>query len=316
MTLSNLSERNVAIYWIDLDGKEQFVKRLTPGQSYKQDTFIGHVWRVRDEASGEIVKDVVVKNRAPSAMILILDAAALGPTLVPTITLPPPPALITDIGGCTVADPGYSGYDKFCAIDNIKILAHEKVQDKAIQQAWYIVSNMLAARPDVREQLSNRGTQVLIIGIGGDVSDLPPGAFIDPDDAYAVAEGSATPFVITGEGNLLCRSDDYYGYNILIHEFAHTMHLGGFNIVEQDFDRELSALYSQAMAEGMWQGHYAATDKLELWAEGVVMYFDASPVNYENHYVNRKAEFKEYDPDFYALVEETFCGLEWSPVCP
>ena len=109
---------------------------------------------------------------------------------------------------------------------------------------------------------------------------------------------------------------NYYGYSVMVHEMALSIHMVGLNAVELGFDDRLAKLYSNAVSSGLWQGHYAATDKFEYWAEGVGMYFDASPVNYDNHYVNTKAELQEYDPEFYALIENIFRGLEWIPTCP
>jgi hypothetical protein len=86
LVLSNTSDRNLAIYWLNLNGEEEFAKRLTPGQSYTQETFVEHAWRVRDEASGEIVKDIVVKSRETNLPILVPSSIANLPTLEPTPT--------------------------------------------------------------------------------------------------------------------------------------------------------------------------------------------------------------------------------------
>jgi Mlc titration factor MtfA (ptsG expression regulator) len=109
---------------------------------------------------------------------------------------------------------------------------------------------------------------------------------------------------------------EYQGYSVTAHEFAHSIHMVGLNSVEPGFDNRLATAYSAAMSAGKWEDHYAATNKYEYWAEGVVMYFEASPTNYENHPVNTKAELQEYDPDLYSLVEEIFRGFEWTLNCP
>ncbi|MBC8330782.1 MAG: hypothetical protein H8E28_02265 [Anaerolineae bacterium] len=174
---------------------------------------------------------------------------------------------------------------------------------------------MLASRPDVKEQLSNRGVEVMIFPAGKDDSDLP---VRDVDGAFAFTDDDASPVAITGENNLLCvgGQQNYQGHSVLVHELAHSIHLVGLKTVEPNFDSQLSALYNQSIADGKWQGSYAATDKYEYWAEGVGFYFDASPTNYRNHYVNTSAELQEHDPDLYNLISDTFRGLEWSPVCP
>jgi hypothetical protein len=312
LALSNLSKRNVEVYWINFEGEEEFYKRLSPGQAYDQETFIGHIWRVRDEASGEIVEEVEVKSRDTNVPIII--AGDLGPTLEPTLT--PTPIVVVGSEGCQIADvPSISSsyYDKTCSYGGIEILASEEVDDRALKQAWNIVANMLASRPDITETLSNRGVQVFIFPRGGNMNDLP----IGENEAFAVAQQGANPYVITGEANLLClRSSSYYGHNVLVHELAHQVHYSQLDGVDIVFDKTLSELYGDAISAGKWSGHYAATDRFEYWAEGVVFYFDASPVNYRNHYVNTKAELQEYDPELFALIEETFRGFVWSPSCP
>jgi alpha-glucosidase len=175
---------------------------------------------------------------------------------------------------------------------------------------------MLAPRPDIAEILSNRGVQVLIYP-GADVNDLPE-MLNSNDDFIGQANYDATPWISTGEGNLLCWPGRvyFYGNNVLVHELAHQMHFSHLDGNDPAFDKKLAELYNAAMDEDKWSGHYAATNRKEYWAEGVVMYFDASPTNYENHYVNTKAELQEYDPDLYALIEETFRGFVWTPSCP
>jgi hypothetical protein len=312
LALSNLSKRNVEVYWINFEGEEELYKRLSPGQAYDQETFVGHIWRVRDEASGEIVDEVEVKSRDANVQIII--AGDLGPTLEPTLT--PTPGIVEGSEGCQIADvPSISSsyYDKTCSYGGIEILASEEVDDRALMQAWNIIANMLAPRPDIAEILSNRGVQVLIFPRGGNMDDLPVGE----NDAFAVAQKGPNPYVITGEANLLClASSSYYGYNVLIHELAHQIHYSRLDGNSSVFDQKLSALYNDAINDDKWSGHYAATNRNEYWAEGVVMYFDASPINYENHYVNTKAELQEYDPEFHAFIEEAFRGFVWMPDCP
>jgi hypothetical protein len=313
LALSNLSKRNVEVYWINFEGEEEFYKRLSPGQAYDQETFIGHIWRVRDEASGEIVEEVEVKSRDTNVPIII--AGDLGPTLEPTLT--PTPVVVVGSEGCQIAEvPSVSSsyYDKTCSYGGIEILASEEVDDRALKQAWNIVANMLAPRPDIAETLSNRGLRVLIYPVG-DPNDLPETA--KKEDGYVGwASDGAAPWISTGEGNLLCWSgENMPGYNVLVHELAHQIHYALMNGGDPAFDKTLSALYSDAISAGKWSDHYAATNEREYWAVATTFYFDASQT-YHYNYVNTKAELQEYDPELFALIEETFRGFVWTPSCP
>jgi alpha-glucosidase len=241
-------------------------------------------------------------------------AGDLGPTLEPTLT--PTPGIVEGSEGCQITEPNRSYYGKTCSYGSIEILASEKVDDRALKQAWNIIANMLAPRPDIAETLSNRGLRVLIYPVG-DPYDLPEMLTDGGDNAAGRASDGASPWISTGEGNLLCWSGATMpGYNLLVHELAHQLHFALRNGGDPAFDKTLSALYSDAIDAGKWSGHYAATNRKEYWAEGTTFYFDASPTNYGNLFVNTRAEMQEYDPDLYALIEETFRGFTWSPSCP
>ena len=57
---------------------------------------------------------------------------------------------------------------------------------------------------------------------------------------------------------MLCfRRDRYHGENILIHEFAHTIHLAGLGTDYNKFNQELESLYQSALEAGLWENTYA-----------------------------------------------------------
>ncbi len=316
LVLSNSSERNIAVFWVDYEGQEQYTRRLTPGQAYTQETTVGHVWRVRDEASGELIDEITVRNRETNRPILISPAKAdaMGPTLEPTAT--PTPFVTGDDAQCEIVDPGGTYFEKACYVDGIRILAPAKVSDAAMQKAWLIVVNMLVARPDIREQLSNRRTEVQIYARGDSVSDLPSASDFQEDGwTEGLADRDGKPLAAIGEANLLCSSKARM-MELFIHEFAHVIHTSGLSAVDPGFDDALAAAYSAAMQADTWKNHYAATDKFEYWADGVMMYFNGYRIARSGEYINTKPELQEYDPDLYSLVEETFRGFEWTPPCP
>jgi hypothetical protein len=75
------------------------------------------------------------------------------------------------------------------------------------------------------------------------------------------------------------------------------------------FDEKLKELHAQALANGKWKGTPAVHDRVEYWAEGVLAYFDAAgtgmaPTDAEHPITTREA-LKAYDPDLFALVDET-----------
>ena len=63
---------------------------------------------------------------------------------------------------------------------------------------------------------------------------------------------------------LAYEGDPYHAENILIHEFAHNIHLVGLATVDPKFDDRLKEAYQQAMKEGLWEGKYASTNRAGL----------------------------------------------------
>ncbi len=75
------------------------------------------------------------------------------------------------------------------------------------------------------------------------------------------------------------------------------------------FDEKLKELHAKALSAGKWKGTPAIHDRVEYWAEGVLAYFDAAgngmtPTDADHPITTREA-LKHYDPDLFALVDET-----------
>ena len=84
--------------------------------------------------------------------------------------------------------------------------------------------------------------------------------------------------------------DPYAAECILIHEFAHNIHLRGMVNVDPTFDTRLKATYDAAMKAGLWKGKYAGTNHHEYFAEGVQSWFDNNRENDHDHnHVNTRA---------------------------
>jgi hypothetical protein len=75
------------------------------------------------------------------------------------------------------------------------------------------------------------------------------------------------------------------------------------------FDERLKTIYDGAMSKGRWKGTPAVQDRVEYWAQGVLAYFNAvgtgmTPTDADHPIATREA-LREYDPDLFALVDET-----------
>ncbi len=204
------------------------------------------------------------------------------------------------------------------------IVASSKVNPYALKEAAYIIDLMLAKRPDVRDAMIKSGARLSILAWNEFTCDQPewewlaampvagfPGVSTrDYRNARARGMGGSLtdPFCSCAEENLLAYAGDPYSTeNILIHEFAHNMHLRGLVNVDPTFDSRLKAAYDAAMKAGLWKGKYASVNHHEYFAEGVQSWFDNNRENDHDHnHVNTRAELIAYDAGLAAICREVF----------
>ncbi len=209
-------------------------------------------------------------------------------------------------------------YKKCVNVKGFPIVGSEKVSDDALKEAGYIVSQMLAGRDDVREALVKNHVRLAIMAYNERTTQIPEHSDLTPSkywDRRARGLGATPerPAVSAAEENLLeFEGDPYKGENILVHEFAHAIHLMGLNAVDPEFQPKLEKTYQSAMKQGLWKGTYAATNVAEYWAEGVQSYFDCnqSP-NHDHNGVNTREKLAQYDPDFAELIASVFPNKAW-----
>ena len=208
-------------------------------------------------------------------------------------------------------------YTKYVDANGYPIVASEKVNDYALKEAAYLVNLMLARRPDVRAAMVKSGSRLCIIAHNEFTTDLPEWAKMKPTDYWDARArgtgGSATdPLCSCGEENLLAYPGDPYAAEcILIHEFAHNIHLRGMVNVDPTFDARVKAAYDSAMKAGLWKGKYASVNHHEYFAEGVQSWFDNNRVNDHDHnHVHLRSQLIEYDPGLAALCREVFGDTE------
>lgn len=217
-------------------------------------------------------------------------------------------------------------YHKYVDAGGIPVISSEKVEDRALLVAKEIVEEMLGHRGDLLEAMRTRGAYVGIMSRDEVTTDIPEHAHLanDPNTdwdqrARGLGGTPSSPITTAGEENLLCLVfDRYRGENILVHEFAHAVHLIGLDMIEPTIHEELQALYDAALGEGLWADTYAATNREEYWAEGVQSWFDVNqdPQEGVHNHVDTRAELKDYDPSLAAVVERFMGDKGWRPECP
>lgn len=204
-------------------------------------------------------------------------------------------------------------YKKYVSAHGYPIVSSATVDDFALKEAAYLVDIMLARRPDVRQAMIESGSRLIIEAYNEFSTDIPEYAHMTPKDFWdARARGFGgsqdDPVCSCGEENLLCYpGDPYFTENILIHEFAHNIHLRGMVRVDPTFDDRVQAAYDQAMRNKLWAGKYPSVNHHEYFAEGVQSWFNNNrSFDHDHNHVDTRSELREYDPALAALCEEVF----------
>lgn len=204
-------------------------------------------------------------------------------------------------------------YTKYVSARGYPVIAFERVNDYALKEAAWLIDMMLQHRPDIRKAMIASGSRFIVIPYDSFTTDIPEYAHLKPKDYWDVRArglgGSPTdPVCSSGEENLLAFTGDPYAAEcILIHEFAHNIHLRGLNRIDPTFDERLEKVYQRAMKAGLWKGKYATVNRMEYFAEGVQSWFDNNRENDHDHnHVNTRRELLVYDPELAELCREVF----------
>ena len=208
-------------------------------------------------------------------------------------------------------------YQKYTNASGYPIVSSEKVNDYALKETAYLIDMMLAKRPDVRAAMIKAGSRMIVMAHDEFTTDIPEHSHLTPKgywDARARGLGGSKtePVCSCAEENVLAfEGDPYSTENIVIHEFAHNIHLRGMINVDSSFDSRLEATYDNAMAAGLWEKKYASVNHAEYFAEGVQSWFDNNrQPDHDHNHVDTRAELKEYDPGLAAICEEVFGDTE------
>lgn len=298
LQIINGSRQIVDVFWLKAETERLIHGSVAPGKDTIISTTLGHRFVVvgRDDRA-----EMTVTSRVP----------------VQAVRFDPP-----DPDGV----PAF--YTQRLAANGYPIVASAKVNPYALREAAWLVDLLLAKRPDVRAAMIASGSRLCILAWNEFTTDLPEWTWLadrrvpgfeaiapkDYHDARARGLGGSRtdPFVSCAEENLLAYPGDPYAAEcILIHEFAHNIHLRGMVNVDPTFDARVEAAYDAAMQAGLWKGKYAGVNHHEYFAEGVQSWFDNNRENDHDHnHVNTRAELLEYDPALAALCREVFGDTE------
>lgn len=221
-----------------------------------------------------------------------------------------------------------SFYKRYLNANGIHIVCSQKVPDAAILKAYEIVTFMTNDLPKpVLKNMQNHGVRVGVMGRYEGTTDIPEHAYLKDDTtlnwdlrARGLGGDLDLPLTTCAEENLLCyQIDKYHAEDILIHEFAHTIHFVGIMPLDSSFNAHLKKCMDEAIAIGKYENTYAITNIYEYWAEGVQNWFNTNAevaiTDGKHNQVNTREEMKHYDPALYKIINKYFSNFKENPSC-
>jgi hypothetical protein len=215
-------------------------------------------------------------------------------------------------------------YTQSVRANGFPIVASAQVNPYALKEAAFLVNRMLAKRPEVCEAMIRSGARLCIMARNEFSTDLPEFVRLSEEkvagfeavsakdywDARARGLGGSEtdPYCSVGEENLLGYPGDPFDKEcILIHEFAHNIHLRGLVNVDPTFDARLKDAYETAMKAGLWNGKYASVNHHEYFAVGAAGWFGHNRFNdFDHNHVHLRSQLIAYDPGLAAFCREVF----------
>lgn len=216
----------------------------------------------------------------------------------------------------------YASFDKYLDADGIAIIATEKVADEALFRAAAILDDMLINRPDIREILIRQRVHVVVVGHDEQTFDLTPyRQYRDivklephgPGGPRGLGPNQFTPTLVPEE-NVLCHGDSSWGYDIVIHEYAHAIDYAlSRGTSSGNFSSSLARAYRAGMDSDLWDGSYGATNTAEFWAEAVGAWVGTGQ-SFNMPFKNR-LHLLEHSPEVAKLITDTLGDFQVDSTC-
>lgn len=210
-------------------------------------------------------------------------------------------------------------YTKYVDVNGLPLISSWRVPDSAFVAAHRTLYAMTSMLPEaVLDSMVARGTRIAIMGRYEGTTDIPEHRYLVNDTslnwdlrARGLGGDLQLPLTSCAEENVLAyQIDKYHAEDILIHEFAHSIHLIGLMLAVPDFDTRLKQCYENAKAKGILDNTYRITDKEEYMAEAVQDWFNVNAemphTDGKHNWCNTREELQEFDPDLYNLLSEYF----------
>ena len=229
-----------------------------------------------------------------------------------------------DIPECVVTSPPDSlhldpFYTKYVDVNGLPLISSWRVPDSAFVAAHRTLYAMTCMLPEaVLDSMVSYGTRIAIMARYEGTTDIPEHHYLVNDTslnwdlrARGLGGDLELPLTSCAEENVLAyQIDKYHAEDILVHEFAHSIHLIGFMLAVPDFDTRLKKCYENAKAKGILKGTYRETDKEEYFAEAIQDWFNVNAemdhADGKHNWCNTREELEDFDKGLYDLIAEYF----------
>ncbi len=223
-------------------------------------------------------------------------------------------------------NPFYKKYGK--TKTGITIKSSGLVSDKAYETATVIVDRMLKKIPEVVKVLKQYHAEIAIYAPTETAYDIPEhriGSMIMKRPVEGFGGVADDPVTSISEVNVLRILEGehitrYPNEMILVHEFAHAIHLIGINYMEdKTLALEIKKAYEDAKAEGKWPNTYAISNYEEYFATLTTIWFNVMAESADGSWdgtrgpVNNRDELKRYDPQIYKIMKKIYSEDSFPP---
>jgi hypothetical protein len=191
---------------------------------------------------------------------------------------------------------------------------------------------MLSERPDLRAALVSMKARVGIMAIDEMTTDLPEqrdwkkpeptderltecerknyqkiAAMTDREYWNSRARGMGGVYTTGAAENILgVPGTRYFGENILVHEFSHSI-LEAVRKADPRLYERIERAYANSKARNLWKGHYISTTVDEYWAEGTQFWFNSNKAyKTDSLTIVSSDDLRDYDPTLYNVLQEVY----------
>ena len=320
------------VSWSPDGSSVAFVRTTDTGSALYVSTLDGTGERVIADSHGQILRPQWSPDGQRIAFINLLDdtewdllyASALyvsGIEATSSIEVERPKT-IPSAGTTPVGEPpGELGLDPFYTkhIDaGLPVVGSSEVSDEALRRVGLVLEQMTANRPDIIPVLAQNRVRAVVYAVTESMVDLPEvtQSMLDNTGFGPLVAGlgpsDGFPVVVLQEANLLCWP--LPTSSVAVHEFGHAVDYALKLLGDHDFQRRHDAAYASAMAAGLWEGTYGATNAAEYWAEGVQRFMNVEKEGFRT-WVNTRDELQYYDPVLYELILDVLGDVEATASC-